>query len=498
MKFLQYFLLVAVVGTLLPQRTEAQVANNNPTGPAGDYNGIVTTAGSYDPFTGSASREICDIAVTGAVGAYPLKWTRRMNTRAITRPNTFGAGGGWSHSYQWELEINHPSPIPSPEPSPHDERPDGVLKYPDGRSVDLDAPWFHAIIPAAPEGPFGAMDRFQNGDNGEYDLLMADGGGVKFQKLVQDPQHPHCEVRAIVDPYGITTTFGYANGRLETITEQGAHPRYLQIHYGSHPWEISPGVTAQVTLIDRVEAHDGLGHVTQSVDYVYRPRTFDNQTLLYLTGVNYNGGDTATYEYQASNRLPRNQFDLEGSVAGVISTCDDDRYAGPMRRIKYALRTRNSYYGAAYGEIWKEQNAFGDDLSRLEIPHPGIPGHPYARQEYRENAVRTFYFDNSVWLSDRSDFSDPPHWSHFNITPAGDYDNECHLTDARTYTTDKLRKTDFQITTRITYPQTPFDVEPPYVEMIPDDWQHPHYIHLYRDERHKETEYLRYPNHMVQ
>jgi hypothetical protein len=208
---------VAIVSAL-GQGTEAQVANNNPTGPAGDYNVIVTTAGSYDPFTGHASRVIDDIVVAGAVGAYPLKWTRRMNTRAWTRPGTFGRGGGWSHNYQWELAINHPTPIPSPEPSPHDERADGTLKYPDGRSVDLDSPWDHAIIPAAEESPYGMIDHFQcdpaNG-NYFYNLLMADGGVVKFSKLLPGAQFPRCDATEIVDPYGVATTLYYEGGRLK-------------------------------------------------------------------------------------------------------------------------------------------------------------------------------------------------------------------------------------------------------------------------------------------
>lgn len=64
------FLLAAIVSALFGQGAQGQVANNNPTGPAGDYNSLVTTAGSYDPLTGSASREICDIAVANSVGAY--------------------------------------------------------------------------------------------------------------------------------------------------------------------------------------------------------------------------------------------------------------------------------------------------------------------------------------------------------------------------------------------------------------------------------------------
>ena len=45
----------------------------NPTGPSGEYNGSITTGGSYDPYTGNAKRFVDDLTVTGSIGAYPLK-----------------------------------------------------------------------------------------------------------------------------------------------------------------------------------------------------------------------------------------------------------------------------------------------------------------------------------------------------------------------------------------------------------------------------------------
>jgi hypothetical protein len=59
----------------------AQVGNDNPTGVTGEYNGSITTGGSYDPYTGNSKRFIDDLTVTGSLGVYPLKWTRVLNTR---------------------------------------------------------------------------------------------------------------------------------------------------------------------------------------------------------------------------------------------------------------------------------------------------------------------------------------------------------------------------------------------------------------------------------
>ena len=53
---------------LLPlARLHAQ-ADDNPTGPAGIFNGNITTGCSYDPFTGNAMRVVTDIVASGAVG----------------------------------------------------------------------------------------------------------------------------------------------------------------------------------------------------------------------------------------------------------------------------------------------------------------------------------------------------------------------------------------------------------------------------------------------
>jgi hypothetical protein len=60
-------LLVAVL-ILSPRMPLAQAGNDNPTGVAGMFNGNVTTAGSYDPYTGNTTRgPITDLAVAGGL-----------------------------------------------------------------------------------------------------------------------------------------------------------------------------------------------------------------------------------------------------------------------------------------------------------------------------------------------------------------------------------------------------------------------------------------------
>ena len=123
------FVLIVSICFLLAQPGWAQVGNNNPTGVTGEYNGSVTTAGSYDPYTGNAKRFVDDLTVTGSVGAYPLKWTRVLNTRAAAQ---------WSHSYAWGLWVR---PYRDYHYFPDQyEGPGGALYYPDGRTLTFALP----------------------------------------------------------------------------------------------------------------------------------------------------------------------------------------------------------------------------------------------------------------------------------------------------------------------------------------------------------------------
>ena len=52
MKHQSSFALSIFFALVVTPSLRAQVGNNNPTGPAGAFNGNVTTGCSYDPFTG--------------------------------------------------------------------------------------------------------------------------------------------------------------------------------------------------------------------------------------------------------------------------------------------------------------------------------------------------------------------------------------------------------------------------------------------------------------
>src|SRR5260370_106702 len=107
----------------------ADVGGDNPTGTSGQFNGNVTTGGSYDPYTGNATRSVTDLVVAGGVGSYPLAFTRTMNSRytaGTNNPPAFGAAGTWTHGYQWSID---PVTVSSGLPASYN------VNYPDGRRI---------------------------------------------------------------------------------------------------------------------------------------------------------------------------------------------------------------------------------------------------------------------------------------------------------------------------------------------------------------------------
>jgi YD repeat-containing protein len=211
------YFAAAVVGGLLASHSFAQMGNDNPTSVTGEFSGSITTGCHYDPYTGNAKRAIEDIAVPGSIGAYPLKWTRILNTRS-----------NWTNSYNWGLYIRPPQPPHGGEEQY--EGPAGTVSYPDGRQIDLwdDGVTEWRIYDA--EGPVGMINKLIDRGDGYYDLLLGDGGKVVFGPPPPNLAFGSAWAQAIVDPYGQTTTLDRdASGRLTRVTEPGG--RYLQINY---------------------------------------------------------------------------------------------------------------------------------------------------------------------------------------------------------------------------------------------------------------------------
>lgn len=198
----QYFrplALALLLWSLLPQPSRGQAGNDNPTGVTGDYNGSITTAGTYDPYTGNGKRFVTELTLPSM--GYPLKWTRILNTRQGPIPNAFGQGGSWSHSYRWGLWVRPYQPYHYHENQY--EGPDGGVFFPDGRTMDLKVePDGTYYVQGGIESP---GDRIEHVGDGNYDLLLEDGGRVKFEHPAGSTSTDDLVAKRIVDPHGQTT-----------------------------------------------------------------------------------------------------------------------------------------------------------------------------------------------------------------------------------------------------------------------------------------------------
>src|SRR5437899_8257696 len=226
---------------VMSMSAHAQMGNDNPTGISGVFNGNVTTAGSYDPYTGNATRSVTDITVAGAVGAYPLAFTRTMNSRYTPGVGTleFGAPGSWRHNYQWTID---PITIQATGPNRWYVMPGTYnVNYPDGRRISFYSHAGDSYFRGVP----GISDRFQqlhsDADSDVY-VLLPDGGKIWFSASVSrdgDDFGPvtstfEFQFAGIIDPYGQVTTITYTGDGSMQVTEPAG--RWLNLFYSTTPW----------------------------------------------------------------------------------------------------------------------------------------------------------------------------------------------------------------------------------------------------------------------
>ena len=402
--FLRYFGLALLVWLSLPRFSLAAPVPgaDSPLGPAGEYNGSITTGGSYDPYTGNAKRVLDDLIVTGSLGAYPLKWTRVLNTR---NPSP------WTHSYQWGLwikqwEYYHQYPELY-------QGPGGEVTYPDGRIMTLDL----AGQPHQYDDATNAMeiqDRLVYAQNGNYDLLMRDGGKVKFEHVgnITGLAAYSLVATQIIDPYGLVTTLTRdGSGRLWKITEPGG--RYLQINYTNGYWT-------------SVQAFSAAGQLIETVSYIWQNNN--------LAQVNYEDGTHAFYTYGASN---------VSEITGLlIRTCDDARFAGPMKKIEYEYMQADGFHQVAFGQVRKEKN-FTTHQTVTEVTYPLNPGSPipdsfFQRTETRgDGKTRMFQYSNDghALLKSYTDFKGQTTQITYPVTETPWLTYRKSVTDARLNTT---------------------------------------------------------------
>jgi RHS repeat-associated protein len=394
----------------------AATGNDNPTGVTGDYNGNITTGGSYDPYTGNAKRFVTDLTVTGSIGSYPLKWTRVRNTRNGFASAQLGQGGAWRHSYEWSLWIR---PLTAETGNNNYDGPWGAVSYPDGRTMELRCETPYEYTQAS---GFEPMDRLVHTGNGNFDLIMQDGGRVTFQHGAGSTSGSYSlTATQIVDPYGLTTLLTYDSaGRLSTVTEPGG--RYLQITYCNYSYSVTWNNNTynySVDVITKVEAFAGPGQLTETVNYSYTQEYVEWIRYYNLTQVSYDDGTHASYTYYPSAPATL--------IGGRIHTCDDVRYAGAMSRIEYEYATPEENSGGTVGQIKREKNlTTHQTVSEVFYPPgsccaPWYDPTPYQRTETRpDGATRSFQYGlGNGELESYTDFKNQRSYIDYGGTPNG-------------------------------------------------------------------------------
>ena len=491
-------ILALLVSVIFPSVSYSQ-GNDNTTGVSGEFSGSIITGGSYDPYTGNAKRVINDLTVPGSLGAYPLKWNRTLNTRTSgAMSGHLGVGGHWRHSYQWSLSVYAPHPPPIPGEEEPREPPDAVVRYPDGRSVEFYGDiGVGQYLSGIAEEPGGMYHRLSHVGNDNYDLKLPDGGKVRFIRTAvidSTGQTVYWKLaKEIVDPHGLVTTLDYDSyGKLTKVTEPGG--RYLQITYTVFP------VGSQYTLIGSVQAFDGRGILPmETVTYNYTAVVVTPYTFPYLTQAAYDDGTAATYTYQPSNMTGTNAI-----KAGLVSTCDDVRYAGAMRKIKYEYMPDSGSGTVGWGQIKREKNATTNQVvsevtyptSDINRPYNDPAG--YVRTETRgDGKTRSFQyyyyadFGQPGTLLTCTDFKgQTTSFSYdYNVEPGSFFRKT--VTDARGKRTEFYHESWFSALKKIVHHDGSF------VQFEHTDPNSPYYVSARTDERGNTTSYLRDANNRV-
>jgi len=437
----------------------AQVDDHNPVGAMGTFEGVIATGCAYNVLNHSTTRAIDDIVVPGSIGKYPLKMTRYYVSRDFGDSRM---GPEWRHEYSWASG-------------------QGKVEYPNGNVWDNYC-----------EDPVGVSDSWEVAGQ---TFRLADGGRVIFDGYGRESQ--------TIDPHGQTSTITYdnVNGAWMKVTEPGG--RYLYFVYTQQP--------NGARMLTRVEAH-GLGNntVTDWVNYTYASKPTGGNTIttaMCLTRVDYSDGTSATYAYEYDN-VPEQP--TRGSIrfCPLVSTCNDVRYHGPMRRIAY------NYQGnGPHGAITAERYSSADGVKGLTVSSisPALPsplsGGPVIQMptdftETRgDGPTRTFqYTALHILRHDDPSCPDigggPPSQFLLNYTDFRGqttyvaYDANWYVNsvrDANTHTTSYTRGSSppngIGEITRITHPGGS------HIDYTYDD--HGHYVHSITNERNKTTTYTR-------
>lgn len=405
----------------------AQIGNDNPTGPAGMFNPPVLTAGRYDSYTGNAVRQVTDLTVAGAVGAYPLAFTRFCNSRGnLPYWVRFGSAATWQHSYDWRMTDSQPSSSPTP--------PSYEVLFPDGRDENFTSTGARSV-PALREQvkPLNLTTMLVY-------LVLPDGGTVEFKatQSFNNGRYSYTYVaQAITDPYGQRTTFTYTTGNLYQVTEPAG--RWIRLFYVTVPWY--NGGFVQETVIDHITASDG-----RTVQYSYASITPGNLAYTALTGATYFGNTNirAAYTYQ-----PPNVNSADG--VPLLSTCDDPMYAGAMKKIGYSYvdNSMTSTIPFATGQVYSESNG----TSGTAVSQLSVPSSYGSRTEVRGDGYSRSFGYSSQYFQSGSDFNSI--YDNVGRDPSSFFINS--YTDRNTNIRSMNRDSVTGNPLDVTYPATPSD-----------------------------------------
>src|SRR5882724_2993907 len=331
-----------------------------------------------------------------------------------------GEGGGWNHNYTWELWIRPPDDNYCEEDTHYNYcGPIGAVTYPGGGGVEFWTDGPEQTIYGM-NGEYGPADKLIDKGNGSYELRRGDGGKVLFRPAPVATVYQACQ---IIDPNGQVTTVDYdSSGRITRVTEPGG--RYLEFFYQNFSYwaQTDPPMLTSEDVISMIRSNDGRGNVIETVSYGYEwvwiANVGGSARMYNLKTVSYDDLSAASYNYESANtNYTANSISHES--AQVVQSCDDPRYAGPMKQIQYDYvnLSEASLQFVGRGQLKAEKNVYGQVVSRINFPTSYTFPAFQQRTETRGDGPSRFYdylasswtdFKNHTFTSVSQ--SSPPGW----------------------------------------------------------------------------------------
>ncbi|GAB4165654.1 MAG: hypothetical protein Fur0032_02490 [Terrimicrobiaceae bacterium] len=257
--------------------------NNGGTGGNGGDNTNTPNPEQGDPmipYTGNEFKTIDDLQLWGAIGGYPMVFSRHSNSRVVPGANSFGEAHYWRHSFQWDLTKLHANSSGQAQVR---------IVYPTGSTFT-----YTETAPNQWTNRGTSADMLWKED-GQFVLQTQDSYRYYFESFLTGTSKEYFLMTRVQDPHGNSFTLAYDSARRFTsVREPGG--RFIRAIYST-----LSGSRLNATNLFTMAAPPEPNSWT--IIPVNNPSTFNYIRVVQADGSYGNISEVLVYEYGTGNLL---------------------------------------------------------------------------------------------------------------------------------------------------------------------------------------------------